>query len=57
MPRKTEYQDLSLGAAIRHLAEHHYEQRIRHLSHDEYRLLLRAAEAIERARPAMAAFV
>lgn len=56
MPRRPDYEDLTLADAIRQLAEHHYEARTRHLSQDEYILLERAAAAIEHASPAVAAF-
>ena len=44
MPTRSEYEHLTLGAAVRRLAEHHYAERTRHLSHDEYELLQRAAD-------------
>lgn len=56
MPRRADYEDQPLGHALRQLAEHHYAQRTRHLSHDEYLLLMRAADVIDRTEPALQAF-
>lgn len=56
MPQRQDYQGLSLADAVRYLAEHHGEERTRHLSRDEYELLQRAADVIERTAPAMQAF-
>jgi hypothetical protein len=56
MPSKNDYQDLTLAQAVRQLAEHHYDHRTRHLSSDEYQLLLRAADAINREVPLATAF-
>jgi hypothetical protein len=56
MPRRTEYEGLTLADAIRKIAEHHSAARTRHLSQDEYELLSRAADVIERASPDLAAF-
>lgn len=56
MPRRDDYQGLSLADAVRYLAEHHGEERTRHLSQDEYELLQRAADVIEREAPTLRAF-
>ena len=56
MPTRSEYEHLTLGAAVRRLAEHHYAERTRHLSHDEYELLQRAADMVERTLPVAMAF-
>ena len=47
MPNRTEYVEMSLVEAVRHLAEIHYAVRTRHLSHDEYLLLQQVADALE----------
>lgn len=56
MPSRAEYETLSLAEAVRRLAEGHYEPRTRHLSTDEYQLLLRAADVIQQHASAVAAF-
>jgi hypothetical protein len=56
MPTRSEYAALTLSDALRHLADHHYEERTRHLSHDEYQLLQRAADALQNLAPTMPAF-
>jgi hypothetical protein len=56
VPSRVEYTTLSLSKAVRHLAELHYEARTRHLSHDEYELLLRAADVLESIDPNRAAY-
>lgn len=56
MPRRDDYQGLSLADAVRYLAEHHGEERTRHLSQDEYELLQRAADVIDREAPTLQAF-
>lgn len=56
MPQRDLYCNLSLADAIRYLAEHHGEERTRHLSQDEYELLQRAADVIEREAPSLGAF-
>jgi|GEM_PF-2751348 len=49
MPNRAFYDGLSLAGAIRRLADHHYEPDNRHISRDEYELLLRAAAALDAA--------
>jgi hypothetical protein len=56
MPRRNEYEKLTLADAVRRLADNHYEDRTRHLSSDEYELLQRAADALTGAVPTMCAF-
>lgn len=56
MPNRAIYADLSLAEAIRQLAERHHEPRTRHLSVDEYQLLLRAAEVLDRDHASLSAF-
>ena len=46
MPKESYYDGLVLSEAIEALAEHHYEQRTRHLSTIEYEMLRRAAEQL-----------
>jgi hypothetical protein len=38
---------LHLAAAVRKLAEHHFAVKNRHISEDEYQLLIRAAEVLD----------
>jgi hypothetical protein len=47
MPRREEYEGLSLADAVRHLAERHFEKRTRHISKHEYELLQDAATALD----------
>lgn len=47
MPNRQYYAELSLAEAVRAMAEHHYNPRTRHISRDEYELLLRAVSALE----------
>jgi hypothetical protein len=47
MPKGDYYYGLPLREAILKLAEHHFEPKNRHISEDEYRLLIRAANALE----------
>ncbi|MGH9043060.1 MAG: hypothetical protein ACRDZ3_22840 [Acidimicrobiia bacterium] len=47
MPKGDYYHGLRLAAALRKLAEHHYAIKNRHISEDEYRLLIRAAEELD----------
>jgi hypothetical protein len=47
MPKSDFYYGLPLAEAISKLAEHHFEAKNRHISEDEYRLLVRAAEALK----------
>ncbi len=47
MPGKDFYAELTLADAVRKLAEHHYEYENRHISRDEYDLLLVAADRID----------
>ncbi|MGH8543858.1 MAG: hypothetical protein ACREX3_09570 [Gammaproteobacteria bacterium] len=56
MPNRAVYADLTLAEALRQLAERHHEQRTRHISSDEYQLLLRAAEILDRDHGHLAAF-
>lgn len=56
MPSRASYADLTLAEAIRQLAERHHEQRTRHISADEYQLLLRAAEVLDRDHTHLTAF-
>lgn len=56
MPDRTKYEDLSLGQALRELAELHYQARTRHISADEREMLLRAADQLDRDHPSMRAF-
>ena len=48
MPRREEYEGLSLADALRHLAARHSEKRTRHISQHEYELLQDAATALDR---------
>lgn len=56
MPRRAEYEGLTLAEAIRKVADHHFASRTRHLSQDEYELLVRAADVLERSSPGLSAF-
>ena len=56
MPRRDYYGGLTLGEAIRRLADHHGEPRTRHLSEDEVELLERAAAVIDEQAPTLQAF-
>lgn len=56
MPRRQDYQCLSLADAVRHMAEHHAAMKNRHISRDEYELLVRAAEVIDLTSPKLAAY-
>lgn len=56
MPLRQQYAGLTMAEAIRQLAEHHGEERTRHLSQDEYDLLQRAADVVERSAPSLPAF-
>jgi hypothetical protein len=47
MPKGDYYKGLRLAAAIRKMAEHHHALKNRHISEDEYRLLLDAAKALD----------
>ena len=47
MPRREEYEGLSLADALRHLADRHSENRTRHISRHEYKLLQDAATALD----------
>jgi hypothetical protein len=47
MPKGEFYYGLPLAEAISKLAEHHFEVKNRHISEDEYRLLVRASEALK----------
>lgn len=47
MPKGDYYYGLPLAAAISKFADHHFEPKNRHISEDEYRLLLRAVNALE----------
>ena len=42
MPNRDAYSGLTLPEAVRLVAERHHEQRARHISADEYQMLLRA---------------
>lgn len=46
MPDRTKYQGKSLADALDAFAEHHYEERTRHISADEYELLKQAVAAL-----------
>jgi hypothetical protein len=46
MPRSDWYAGLPLAVALERLAEHHYDPDTRHISRDEYDLLLRAVAAL-----------
>jgi hypothetical protein len=48
MPRREEYEGLSLADALRHLAARHFDKRTRHISQHEYELLQDAATALDR---------
>lgn len=48
MPNRAIYANLTLAEAIRELADRHHEPRTRHISADEYQLLVRAAEVLDR---------
>lgn len=56
VPNRASYVDLTLAEAVRQLAERHYEQRTRHISADEYQMLLRAAEVLDRGHAQLSAF-
>jgi hypothetical protein len=47
MPRGDHYAGLSLPDAVRALADHHHDPQHRHISRDEYDLLMRAAAAVD----------
>ena len=47
MPKAEEYEGLTLAEKVRHFAEHHKEHRTRHISKDEYEILIDAATALE----------
>lgn len=49
MPTRRDYEGLTLPDALERFAEHHYEGRTRHISGDEYDLLLAAVEALRAA--------
>jgi hypothetical protein len=48
VPKREDYEGMTLGEKVRHLAEHHKEHRTRHLSRDEYDILMDAATALDR---------
>ena len=56
MPDRKTYAGLSLADALRYVAEHHHDQRTRHITEDEYELLLRAADVNEQGHAALQAF-
>jgi hypothetical protein len=56
MPRRAEYEGLTLAEAVRKIAEHHFASRTRHLSQDEHELLIRAADVIESTTQGLVAF-
>lgn len=56
MPKRNDYETLTLADAVRTFAEHHAAVKNRHISRDEYELLIRAAEALERETPKLGAF-
>ena len=56
MARRQNYEGHSLGHAVRLLAEEHHEARTRHISADEYELLLRAADVLDRDHASLSAF-
>ncbi len=56
MPGRDDYEGMSLGQAVRWLAERHHEHATRHISADEYQLLLRAADVLERDHSTVTAF-
>jgi hypothetical protein len=56
MPKRTDYEGLTLTEAVLALAEHHGAPRTRHISEDEYELLVRAAEVIDDCAPSQRAF-
>jgi NAD-dependent DNA ligase len=56
MPQRADYENRTLAEAIRQLAEHHHTKQNRHISRDEYDLLIQAADVIERTAPALSAF-
>ena len=47
MPQQEHYHNLSLPAAVRKFADHHHQQETRHISGDEYRILIEAADWME----------
>jgi hypothetical protein len=48
MPKSEEYEGMTLAEKVRHLAEHHQRHRTRHLSRDEYDILMDVATALDR---------
>ena len=48
MPRREEYEGLSLADALRLLAARHSDKRTRHISHHEYEMLQDAATVLDR---------
>lgn len=56
MPNRDAYAGLTLADAIRLMAERHHEQHTRHISTDEFQLLVRAAAVLERDHAHLLAF-
>ena len=47
MPTQEHYRDLTLSEAVRKFADHHYQEDTRHISGDEHRILIEAANWME----------
>ncbi len=56
MPNRDAYVGLTLADAVRQVAERHHEPRTRHISADEYQLLVEAAAVLERDHAQLLAF-
>ncbi len=46
MPQREFYAGLSLREQLRRFAEHHYDEENRHISADEYEMLLQVIDAL-----------